>query len=390
MKIEIVGKFYDNHSLTLINRNLAIKLNKSHDVYITPLDSYDPAHGVSKHIVKEIKKLTQKEHPEQGGLDIQIRHSYPPIWQWPSHDNTKIIYIQPWEYPKIPFEWQYKWETFADHVIVPSNYIRDIAIRGGLDPQKISTIPNGYNNKVFNKETKPIDKFGIDSSKFNFVYVGNSQWRKGLDILINAWHKSFKSYDNARLIIKDNPQIYGKNNVLNEIVKMQYKTGCAKVTYIDSALSDEDMAGLFAASKVVVHPYRAEGFGMHIQEAVACGCLPILPDKGPHQDFIPEDIGLRVQTKPSPIDITSGEVFAQKPGDAFTMMNSHTFMNEPDGHSLQKMLQWIYHSHDKTEYFKKTNELELPNTWDSVAKSYIEIIENIHGKESSPFRIRHR
>ena len=46
----------------------------------------------------------------------------------------------------------------------------------------------------------------------------------------------------------------------------------------------------YKASKVVVHPYRAEGFGMHVQEATACGCLPLIPANGPTDDFIPEDI----------------------------------------------------------------------------------------------------
>ena len=385
MNIEIVGKFYDNHSLTIINRNIALELCKHHEVFITPLDTFDPAHGVEKKIVKLLKELQGKEHPENGP-DIQLRHSYPPIWQWPVNDNTKVVYIQPWEYPKLPFEWQHKWETFADHVIVPSNYIRDIAVRGGLNPKRITVVPNGYNEKVFNKDAAPLTKYGIDPSKFNFVYVGNSQWRKGLDLLINAWHTCFKSYDNARLIIKDSPQIYGKNNVLNEIIKMQYKTGCAKVIYIDNPLTDEEMAGLFTASKVVVHPYRAEGFGMHIQEAAACGCLPILPDTGPHRDFIPDDVGLRVQTHPKPVDITSGQIFAQKPGDSFTMMNSHTFMNEPDGQSLQKVLQWVYHSHDKKEYFEKVQNTTFPNTWKSVAESYVKVIENIHDTQSRAFR----
>ena len=388
MYIEIVGKFYDNHSLTIINRNLALRLQKYHDVYITPLDSYDPSHNISKEVVKDLKILAAKELP-RAGADIQIRHSYPPIWQWPPAEKTKVVYIQPWEYPKIPFEWQHKWETFADHLIVPSNYIRDIAVRGGLNPNNITTIPNGYNENIFNKSAKPLTKYGIDPNKFNFVYVGNPQWRKGLDLLINEWHKCFKSYDNARLIIKDTPQIYGKNNILNELIKMQYKTGCAKVIYIDDTLTDEEMAGLFTASKVVVHPYRAEGFGMHIQEAVACGCLPILPDKGPHEDFIPNDIGLRIQTNPKAVDITSGQIFAQKPGDAFTMMNSHTFMNEPDGQSLAKVIQYIYHSHDKKEHFSKLDSLEMSNNWENVVKSYAKVIEDVHARKVPAIRHRH-
>jgi len=389
MNIEVVGKFYDNHSLTIINRNLALAFNEMEGInlFITPLDDYNPSAKVDKEIVRKIKNIASKELDGNSYPEIQIRHTYPPVWQWPVSEKTKIIYIQPWEYPKIPFEWQYKWETFADHVIVPSNYIRDIAVRGGMNPQRITTVPNGYNDKVFNKDASPLTKYGINPDKFNFVYVGNSQWRKGLDLLINAWHSCFKSYDNARLIIKDNPQIYGKNNVLNEIVKMQYKTGCAKVIYIDDPLTDEEMAGLYTASKVVVHPYRAEGFGMHIQEAVACGCVPIVPDKGPHQDFIPENIGLRIGTAPKAIDITSPEVFAQKPGDSFTMMSSHTFTNEPDGQALKKALQWIYHSHDKKAQFEAVANLENNNTWENVAKEYAEVVKNISTKDQ-PIRCK--
>ena len=73
---------------------------------------------------------------------------------------------------------------------------------------------------------------------------------------------------------------------------MQYKTGCSRVVYIDEELSQEQMASIYKASKVVVHPYRAEGFGMHIQEATACGCLPLIPTNGPTDEFIPQDIEL--------------------------------------------------------------------------------------------------
>jgi glycosyltransferase involved in cell wall biosynthesis len=388
MNIEFVGKFYDNHSLTIINRNIALFMSDMEgvDLYITPLDQYNPEARLDKEIVKKIKKLSEKSSDKQP--DIQLRHAYPPIWQWPVGSDTKVVYIQPWEYPKVPFEWQYKWETFADHLIVPSNYIKDIAVRGGLNPDSVSVIPNGFNPEIFNKTRDVAIPYGIDPEKFNFVYVGNSQWRKGLDLVINAWHKCFKSYDNARLIIKDNPAIYGKNNVINEIIKMQYKTGCASVIYIDDNLPEHMMADIFRCSKVVVHPYRAEGFGMHIQEAVACGCVPILPDKGPHQDFIPEDVGLRVITQPKPIDITSSEIFAQKPGDSFTMMSTHTFINEPNGQHLEKALQWMYHSHDKKTHFEAVKNLDMTNTWKNVAKQYVEVLKNVAGKRIQPNRYR--
>ena len=70
------------------------------------------------------------------------------------------------------------------------------------------------------------------------------------------------------------------------------------------------------------------------------------------------------------------------------MMNSHTFMNEPDGQSLQKVLQWIYHSHDREKLFKKVKETSFPNTWESVTKSYVKVIEDLHAGKSTPIRLR--
>ena len=119
MIIEIVGKFYDNHSLTIINRNLAIMLAKCKpdwDIYITPLDQVDPTANLNKTTIKDIKELEKKDL-EDKVVDIQIRHTYPPVWNWPKDKKTKIVYIQPWEFTKAPFEWQYKFETFADSLI---------------------------------------------------------------------------------------------------------------------------------------------------------------------------------------------------------------------------------------------------------------------------------
>ena len=377
MIIEFVGKFYDNHSLSIINRNLITNLSENFDIYITPLDQYDSQYNLTSNIVGELKKYEKKDLKEQVP-DIQIRHTYPPVWNWPTHEKTKLVFIQPWEYPKAPFEWQYKFETFADALIVPSNYCKDVFTKGGLNPANCFVIPNGFNRGIFNKDkSNIIPKFNIDPERFNFIYVGNSQWRKGLDILINAWHKSFKKYDKCTLIIKDNSSIYGKNNVLNEVIKMQYKTECAEVIYIDDNISEEEMADIYKCSNVVVHPYRAEGFGMHIQEAMACGCLPLVPVGGPTDDFIPDDIGLKLPIKKESVDINDPQIFATKPGDAMTLMSSHTFINEPSGQHLEQALKYIYHHHNKQDLYKRLEAIPLKNYWGHVANLYEGVLNEV-------------
>ena len=54
------------------------------------------------------------------------------------------------------------------------------------------------------------------------------------------------------------------------------------------------MANIYKNAKAIVHPFRGEGFGMHIQEAVACGCYPIFSNSGPVNEFIPQAHILKV------------------------------------------------------------------------------------------------
>jgi len=378
MIIDFLGKFYDNHSLSIVNRNLIIKLAEAHpdwEISITPLDSYDPEYKLDKNVVKQLKILEQAETSEP---DIQVRHSYPPIWQWPASDRTKVVFIQPWEYTKAPFEWQYKFETFADALIVPSKFVSTVFRNAGLNPENLFVVPNGYNKELFNTDEDNSDSKYVDKDKFNFLYVGNSQWRKGLDILMNAWSDCFKKFDNATLTIKDNPKIYGQSNVLNEIIKMQYKTGCSEVQYIDEDLSDKEMAALFKASDIIVHPYRAEGFGMHIQEAMACGCVPVVSAEGATDDFVSHENGFLLPVERKTMNITDSNVFAMKPGDAMTGMSTHTFYNEPNVDALKNGIKMIYHSHNKEEeIYSKKDAINMVNTWEKVAEDYATVFEKV-------------
>ena len=377
MLLQILGKFYDNHSLSIVNRNIALNIVK-HRPYIKlsiiALDSYNPEFNLDKDVIRTLKEL---EKVSISIPDIQLRHSYPPIWKWPEHEATKVVYIQPWEFPKVPFEWQYKFESFAAGLIVPSNYCADVFLQGGINPNKIDVVPNGYDPSIFNLEEPNeaiLKKYGINKDKFNYVYVGNSQWRKGLDILLNTWSKIFKKSDNARLIIKDNSSVYGPSNIMSEIIRMQYHTDCAEIIYIDDNLEDKEMADLFKASKAVVHPYRAEGFGMHIQEAMACGCVPIVSERGPTDDFVDDNVGLKIRTHAKAIDIEDGNIFALKPGDATTLMSSHTFINEPLPQDLADKIIYLYQSHDKIKYFDAVQNTDKLNTWEDVATKYVDAL----------------
>lgn len=366
MKIEILGKFYDNQSLSIVNRNIALYLSQKYEVAIVPLDRPDPSFKVDSNHIIELLSLEKNIVP-----DVQVRHSYPPVWNWPEHEHTKVVYIQPWEYASMPSEWQYKFDTFADAVIVPSNWNASVYRAAGIDPSKIYVVPNGYDELVFYKDKNK------NSDTVRFLYVGCSQFRKGIDVLLNVWSQVTKKHENIELVIKDTPQVYGPNNLLQDIITLQHKTGCAKITYIDEALNENEVANLYRSCDIVVHPYRGEGFGMHVQEAMACGCLPIVTAGGPTDEFVDEWKIKSTRRVVNPYDI-----FALKQGDSMSNMGQHRWVLEPDAQELANLIRKAI-----VEYKNKPVNTERLTTWNKAAELYAATLSQITAG-SEPRRVR--
>jgi glycosyltransferase involved in cell wall biosynthesis len=353
--IELVGKFFDNHSLSIVNRNIALSLKDKVNLRCVALDE-PTSNSVDKSEIEQIVELTKKEEfiPE-----VQVRHSYPPIWNWPISEKTKIAYIQPWEYRTVPFEWQYKFETFADLVIAPSKFNISSYTSSGLNPSRTKVVPNGYNPNIYYNKNKRSD------SKIKILYVGCHQFRKGVDILLKLWSNATKNSDNLSLTIKDTPSVYGQSDLQKDIIKLQYNKKCAEIIYDDSSKTDEEMADMYNEHHILVHPYRGEGFGMHIQEAMACGCIPIVTAGGATDDFV---VDYKINSSARVVNMY--DIFGLKPEDSSTMMGQHKFVLEPDindfAAKIQEVLSNIKNIEVNTEYL---------TTWEEVGDQYVNSFE---------------
>lgn len=364
MQIEFIGKFYDNQSLSIVNRKVALQLKELCDLSIIALDSPDSSFKVSSDEIEQIRSLEKQVE----GPDVQVRHSYPPLWVWPEQEKTKIAYIQPWEYSSIPSEWQYKFDTFADAIISPSIWNSQVYKQSGINPNKIFIVPNGYDESIFKPSAQKTDTV-------KFIYVGCNQFRKGIDILLNSWARVTKSTDKIELIIKDTPQVYGKSNLLQDIVKLQYNTKCAKITYKDESMSEQDIAALYASCNFVVHPYRGEGFGMHIQEAMACGCYPIVTAGGPTDEFAS---GYKISSQKRVVN--PYEIFALKQGDSMSNMGQHRWVLEPNANSLDEHLKAaIRHKHIAVDTSNLT-------TWRQAAEKYLQVLTVVATRKAQRVR----
>ena len=56
------------------------------------------------------------------------------------------------------------------------------------------------------------------------------------------------------------------------------------------------MGALYKDGDILIHPYRGEGFGMHVQEAMAAGCVPMVTAGGATDDFVNDQNALRINS----------------------------------------------------------------------------------------------
>ena len=113
---------------------------------------------------------------------------------------------------------------------------------------------------------------GIADDVFKFYYIFQWHYRKGYDLLINAYLDTFSSGDNVILILKTNKVNGSKEDFVSKIKKEIYNArkkhpNGAEIYVIPDIISNNEMSYLHKMSDVYVSPYRGEGWGMPIVQA---------------------------------------------------------------------------------------------------------------------------
>ncbi len=227
--------------------------------------------------------------PRGGQLPLAcptISHSWPPDFA-PGSEGPTIL-ILPWEVGAPPRAWVQTVRERVDRVWVPSAYVRDGYVAGGMPPGIVDVVPNGVDLERFAPEgpRHPL----LDGGERP---VGGTIWRKGIDVLLAAWARAFGPGEDVRLVVKDfgAETSYKGQTAGGEVHALAERPDAAPVTYLTQDLAPSELPALYRAADVVVLPYRAEGFCLPALEAMACGVPVIHTAAGPTGEFCPPDAG---------------------------------------------------------------------------------------------------
>ncbi len=324
------GSFLDYGSLSHVNREFVAALGSAPNLKV---HCVGPVNAGAEKIWPELaRKISAQPAPNAA---VTVRHAWPPNWRRPA--GGKLAVIQPWEFGSLPVEWVERARE-VDEFWVPSNYVRDVYIASGVPAQKVVVVPNGVDAEKFNPQVAPMKL--ATQKKFKFLFVGGTIGRKGPDLLLQAYLKNFTNADNVCLVIKDfgGKSVYAGQTFEAQIRTAQSMPNAPEILYINEELSPDLLPGLYTACNCLVLPYRGEGFGLPVIEAMACGLPVIVTAGGATDDFVRDEFAWRI---PAVKKVFGREVSGMKlAGDGWLL--------EPDLAALGERMREAFANPEKT------------------------------------------
>lgn len=284
------GPLFAHHSFATVNREIAAQLSRRADVDLGLVrDAAGEAGGDGGEdggdgggAVAVDSAVARRIGHRPAVTDAHVRHRWPPDFTRPP--AGRFVLAQPWEFSQTPAAWVAAITASVDEVWTPSTFARDAFLRSGVAPETVTVIPHGVNPAVFHPGTAP---WRLSTrATFRFLFVGGAIERKGFDVLLRAYVREFTADDDVCLVVKD---FHYGDQAAGVVADLAGRRRAPEIAYSYGDVAPATLGGLYTACDAYVQPYRGEGFGLPIVEAMACGLAVIATGAGPMREHASHD-----------------------------------------------------------------------------------------------------
>jgi glycosyltransferase involved in cell wall biosynthesis len=371
IEVKIHGIFYDASGYAKVNRNLAYELDK-----LGVKVKVDPKNSVNQLKESELAPIVKLSNNTISKKHILI-DSIIPTFAEASSGKYKILYTTIESY-SIPPQFLESCQLYNE-IWLTSQWSASI-LKKQIPEKPIYVVVPGINETLYSENG---EKFNLGSQVNGFVFLSVFSWsyRKGYDVLLNAYMDEFSSKDDVSLILMSRYQSgrsrYEKNKIKEDIDKIMLNfpnKDLPQVVRLNKILDENDMPKLYRACNAYVSLTRGEGIGLTPMEASACGLPVIMTNCSGQQEYLRTDNSYCLE-----IDriekIKQGEMHIH-----YWDNQEFPYLKTKEFHNLaRKALRDVYNNYIEA---KKKNE-KLRNmilnqfTWKNTAQTALQRLQEI-------------
>ena len=194
----------------------------------------------------------------------------------------------------LPESWVESINRYLDIVFVPNEINKNIFVTSGVCPDKIRIVPYGFDPHL---ASQPHGIKCRENEKTRYLMISMPHKRKGLAHFLRAFCRAFTSKDPVSLTIKTTYSTKSRKSrrpwetePVKDMIKRIARTFCnpPEIMANECCLDDPSMYAYYKNFDIYVQPGFAEGFGLAVLEAMACGLPCIVTGHGGYMDFCHE------------------------------------------------------------------------------------------------------
>ncbi len=340
----------------MLARNLILGLaERGHDVRLRASDR--PWENIEQGARERLQTLPQIAGPGAGeAADVVLQIRSPPSCR--RFTKPSLIYTQN-ALGELPPEWVQALAA-VDGVIVPSEFDRAVFARHF---PRVYVAGQSSDAAIF----KPAPRRPCEGPElFSFQYVGSYSFRKGVDLLLQAFLTEFSAEEPVELRLQC-PGI-GRGDEFNHCLDaIQRFNPRGRVRLKGGDLSPEWMARLYNQSDCVITLSRGEGWCMPLSEALLCEVPVIAPHSTGMAEYLDDSVAELLPTRELPAAQASPPF-----GGTFARVYDHPGITyyEPDVAAARAAMRRVYEDHASARAKARAGRERIltRHSWENAAR----------------------
>lgn len=218
---------------------------------------------------------------------MELRRGLPPDLS--PRRSTRCVVELHWGYASVPLEWIGPLRDVADEVWVPGTWGASVLEAAGVRAGSVRIVPPAVDTLVYDPEREP--RALVTEKTMRFLFVGDCDEASGIDALLEAYYVAFGAGDDVCLVV--HPTGDPRARTFEPDIRRAAAGGCGRpeVELVEGPLAADELAGLYRACDVLVHPHRAAGSPEVPLSAMASGRPVVTLDAGVGADVCSEKTG---------------------------------------------------------------------------------------------------